>query len=148
LNFLATPQSPHDFTLFYINRTFHNKIPAYVICSQLHSDRDSIPDVPAVYFVLPTEENITRIGQDLQKNLYDAYHLNFTSPISRQRLEDLAELALQANCVNQIQKVYDQYLNFISLEDDLFILRQSEAITGHSPDVLSFYGMYFSQNLF
>jgi hypothetical protein len=29
----------------------------------LHSDRDAIPDVPAVYFVLPTEENIKRICQ-------------------------------------------------------------------------------------
>ena len=27
----------------------------------LHSDRDKIPDVPAVYFVFPTEENIQRI---------------------------------------------------------------------------------------
>ena len=72
---------------------------------QLHSDRDPIPDVPAVYFCLPTEENLGRIGQDLQSNLYDAYHLNFISPISRQRLEDLAAAALQANCVSQIQKV-------------------------------------------
>lgn len=29
----------------------------------LHSDRDPIPDVPAVYFVLPTEENVQRICQ-------------------------------------------------------------------------------------
>ena len=29
----------------------------------LHSDRDVIPDVPAIYFVLPTEENIKRICQ-------------------------------------------------------------------------------------
>lgn len=98
---------------------------------QLHSDRDPIPDVPAVYFCLPTEENLGRIGQDLQNNLYDAYHLNFISPISRQRLEDLAAAALQANCVSQIQKVFDQYLNFISLEDDMFILKHqnSEAIS-------------------
>ena len=27
----------------------------------LHSDRDKIPDVPAAYFVFPTEENIQRI---------------------------------------------------------------------------------------
>jgi hypothetical protein len=60
-----------------------------------------------VYFCLPTEENLGRIGQDLQSNLYDAYHLNFISPISRQRLEDLAAAALQANCVSQIQKVID-----------------------------------------
>ena len=29
----------------------------------IHSDRDSIPDVPVVYFVFPTEENIHRICQ-------------------------------------------------------------------------------------
>lgn len=76
-----------------------------LLCRQLHSDRDPIPDVPAVYFCLPTEENLGRIGQDFQSNLYDVYYLNFISPISRQRLEDLAAAALQANCVSQIQKV-------------------------------------------
>ena len=29
----------------------------------LHSDRDAIPEVPAIYFVLPTEENVKRICQ-------------------------------------------------------------------------------------
>lgn len=100
----------------------------------MHSDRDAIPDVPAVYFVLPTEENLGRIGQDFQKNLYDYYHLNFISPISRERLEDLAAFALEANAVAQIQKVFDQYLNFISLEDDMFILQQQDR------DKISYYG--------
>lgn len=101
---------------------------------QLHSDRDTIPDVPAVYFVLPTEENLGRIGQDFQNNLYDFYHLNFISSISRERLEDLAGMALQANAVAHTQKIFDQYLNFITLEDDLFILRQQnqEAISYYS----------------
>lgn len=31
--------------------------------SLLHSDRDPIPDVPAIYFIMPTEENIDRICQ-------------------------------------------------------------------------------------
>lgn len=80
----------------------------YLFCltfRQLHSDRDPIPDVPAVYFCMPTEENLGRIGQDLNNNIYDIYHLNFISPISRQRLEDLASAALQANCVSHIHKV-------------------------------------------
>ncbi|GLH13371.1 Protein sly1 homolog [Gryllus bimaculatus] len=102
---------------------------------QLHSDRDPIPDVPAVYFCLPTEENLGRIGQDLQNNLYEIYHLNFISPISRQRLEDLASAALQANCVTQIHKVFDQYLNFISLEDDMFILKHQNS------DLISYYAI-------
>ena len=29
----------------------------------LHSDRDAIPEVPAIYFVLPNEENVKRICQ-------------------------------------------------------------------------------------
>ncbi|GLD71856.1 sec1 family domain-containing protein 1 [Lates japonicus] len=59
----------------------------------LHSDRDPIPDVPAVYFVMPTEENIDRICQ-----------------------------------------VFDQYLNFITLEDDMFILchQNKELISYHA----------------
>lgn len=102
---------------------------------QLHSDRDPIPEVPAVYFCMPTEENLGRIGQDLHNGLYDSYHLNFISPISRQRLEDLAAAALSANCVSSINKVYDQYLNFISLEDDMFILRHQNS------ELLSYYAI-------
>ena len=89
----------------------------------LHSDRDSIPDVPAVYFVLPTDDNIRRICQDLQNQLYDSYYFNFISAISRQKLEDIAQTAIQSNCVQQVSKVFDQYLNFISLEEDMFTLR-------------------------
>ncbi|XP_039439625.1 protein sly1 homolog [Culex pipiens pallens] len=102
---------------------------------QLHSDRDSIPDVPAIYFCAPTEENLGRIAQDFQNGLYDVYHLNFISPISRQRLEDLAAGALQAGCVANIHKVYDQYVNFITLEDDMFVLKHQNS------DSLSYYAI-------
>lgn len=103
--------------------------------SQLHSDRDAIPDVPAIYFCAPTEENLGRIAQDFHNGLYDVYHLNFISPLSRQMLEELAAAALQANCVANIHRVYDQYLNFITLEDELFILRHQNS------DNLSFYSI-------
>lgn len=102
---------------------------------QLHTDRDSIPDAPAVYFCVPTEENLGRICQDFQSGLYDVYHLNFISPISRQKLEDLAAAALQAGCVANIHKVYDQYVNFITLEDDMFILKHQNS------DSLSYYAI-------
>lgn len=61
--------------------------------------------MPAIYFCAPTEENLGRISQDFQKNVYDVYHLNFISPISRQKLEDIASAALQANYVANIHKV-------------------------------------------
>uniref|UniRef100_A0A182LSU9 Protein sly1 homolog n=1 Tax=Anopheles culicifacies TaxID=139723 RepID=A0A182LSU9_9DIPT len=102
---------------------------------QLHSDRDSIPDVPAIYFCAATEENLGRIAQDFQNGLYDVYHLNFIAPISRQKLEDLAAAALQAGCVANIHKVYDQYLNFITLEDDMFVLKHQNS------DALSYYAI-------
>ncbi|CAG0889362.1 unnamed protein product, partial [Darwinula stevensoni] len=101
----------------------------------VHSDRESIPDVPAVYFLMPTEENIQRISQDFQNGLYDSYFLNFISPISRQKLEDLASSALSFGCVPTISKIFDQYLNFISIEDDLFILKHQ------SSDDISFYAI-------
>lgn len=102
---------------------------------QLHSDRDSIPDVPAIYFCAPTEENLGRIAQDFNAGLYDVYHLNFLSPVSRQKLEDLASAALQAQCVANIHKIYDQYVNFITLEDDLFVLKHQNS------ECLSYYAI-------
>ncbi|CAL9686669.1 unnamed protein product [Knipowitschia caucasica] len=100
----------------------------------LHSDRDPIPDVPAIYFVMPTEENIDRICQDLRNQLYESYFLNFISAISRSKLEDIASAALASNAVTQVNKVYDQYLNFITLEDDMFILchQNKELISYHA----------------
>ncbi|XP_064599833.1 sec1 family domain-containing protein 1-like [Liolophura sinensis] len=101
----------------------------------LHSDRDPIPDVPAIYFVMPSEENVQRICRDLQNQLYDSYYLNFISAVSRQKLEDIASAAIQQNCALQVSKVFDQYLNFISLEDDMFTLRHQDR------DSISYYAI-------
>ncbi|XP_075048396.1 sec1 family domain-containing protein 1 isoform X2 [Mixophyes fleayi] len=38
------------------------------------------------------------------------------------KLEDIASAALTANTVSHVSKVFDQYLNFITLEDDMFVL--------------------------
>ncbi|XP_014208527.1 protein sly1 homolog isoform X2 [Copidosoma floridanum] len=102
---------------------------------QLHTDREPIPEVPAVYFCEPTDENIGRIGQDLQNKLYDIYHFNFISPLPRSNMEDLAQAAIMANAVSSIHKLYDQYLNFITLEDDLFIIRHQNS------DIISYHAL-------
>ena len=95
--------------------------------------------MPAIYFCQPTDKNIQRIGQDLQNGLYGSYHFNFVSPISRQKLEDLASLAIQANATTQIAKVFDQYVNFISLENEMFTLKK-----GGGQDILE--ASYYSLN--
>lgn len=91
--------------------------------------------MPAVYFCLPTDENLDRIQQDFSNGLYDIYHLNFLAPITRSKIENLAAAALHAGCVANIHRVYDQYVNFISLEDDFFILKHQQS------DQLSYYAI-------
>ncbi|VDK72890.1 unnamed protein product [Onchocerca ochengi] len=90
----------------------------------LSSYREVLPDVPAVYFVSPTDENIKIICDDLNKGMYDSYFLNMIGPLSRPRLEQLASAAVHGGTVQHVQKLVDQFLNFISLEDDLFVLRR------------------------
>jgi len=98
--------------------------------------RQEIPDVPAIYFVKPTPENINRICQDCASKLYDNYHLNFVSSLPRPLLEELAKRALESDSIKQISKIYDQYLDFVSLEDSLFILNQKNSYFGfHNPTI-------------
>ncbi|KAG8968624.1 Vesicle trafficking between the ER and Golgi [Tulasnella sp. 419] len=89
---------------------------------QLHSNRPSIPDVPAIYLVAPTLNNVRRIAEDLQNNLYESFHLNFTSPISRPVLEELAALVAKDGTSHLISKVLDQYLDFLVPSPSLFSL--------------------------
>lgn len=89
-------------------------------------DRQRVPDVPVIYFVRPTPNNITRIISDVSQGIYDSFHLNFSSSVPRSLLEDLATGTLQSDSVHRISKVMDQYLEFVTLEDNLFSLSQSD----------------------
>ncbi|KAJ3258072.1 Vesicle trafficking between the ER and Golgi [Boothiomyces macroporosus] len=88
----------------------------------LASDRQPIPDVPAIYFLEPTAENVAVLSQDLKKQLYDSFYVNFTSTLPRALLEDLAAQAVASNSQQLISQVYDQYLNYVCLEPQLFSL--------------------------
>ncbi|CAG8435621.1 3704_t:CDS:2 [Ambispora gerdemannii] len=90
----------------------------------LKSDRQPIADVPAVYFVEPTSENIQRISEDLSRNLYESYYINFTNSIPRPLLEELAAVTIPTNTSHLIAQVYDQYLNFVLSEPNFFSLSQ------------------------
>uniref|UniRef100_A0A9J2PYL9 Sec1 family domain-containing protein 1 n=1 Tax=Ascaris lumbricoides TaxID=6252 RepID=A0A9J2PYL9_ASCLU len=90
----------------------------------LDTNRESLPDVPAVYFVSPNDENVKLLCEDLTKAMYDSFYVNMISPLSRPRLELLASAAVHGACVQRVHKLTDQFLNFISLEDDLFVLRR------------------------
>nr|XP_002121594.1 sec1 family domain-containing protein 1 [Ciona intestinalis] len=97
--------------------------------TSLHGQRDAVPDVSAVYFVLPTENNIKRICEDMNNGLYDSYYFNFISAISRKKLEDLASAAIHADVASNVMKIFDQYVNFTTLEHDLFELNSASDLS-------------------
>ncbi|CEH13656.1 sly1 vesicle trafficking sec1-like protein [Ceraceosorus bombacis] len=91
---------------------------------QLHADRSALPDVPAIYFIAPTKENLTRVAQDMSKSLYEAVHINFVSPLPRSGtlLDDFAAQVARDGTASLIAGIWDQYLNYVVLEPSLFSL--------------------------
>lgn len=100
-----------------VSDLFKNGVTVHML---LNTDRYPIPDVPAVYFVSPTAENVKIIAKDLANGLYESAYLNFISPLPRDLLEDLAQQTVYTS--SQISQVYDQYLNFIVSEPNIYSL--------------------------
>ncbi|EEP81254.1 hypothetical protein UREG_06119 [Uncinocarpus reesii 1704] len=88
----------------------------------INSRRYPIPDVPVLYLVEPTLENIQNITTDLSKGLYAPAYVNFLSSVPRPLLEDFASQIASTATSDKVAQVYDQYLNFIVAEPDLFSL--------------------------
>jgi sec1 family domain-containing protein 1 len=72
--------------------------------------------------VEPTATNIQLIVSDLSRGLYSPAYVNFLASVSRPLLEDFAAQIASTNTAEHISQVYDQYLNFIVAEPDLFSL--------------------------
>lgn len=75
-----------------------------------------------IYFVEPTPANIKTITDDLSRGLYTPAYVNFLSSVPRPLLEDFAGEIASTGTSEHIAQVYDQYLNFIVAEPDLFSL--------------------------
>ncbi|KAF1813746.1 snare docking complex subunit [Eremomyces bilateralis CBS 781.70] len=88
----------------------------------INTTRASIPDVPVIYLVEPTLPNLQIITSDLARNLYSPAYINCLHSIPRQLLEDFASESAKTGTTEHIAQVYDQYLNFIVTEPDLFSL--------------------------
>lgn len=98
----------------------------------LHSDREAVPDAPAVYFVRPTEANLKRIGEDCAKNLYRTVYLNFITRVERPLLEKFAQDLVSTNSVGVVTKIVDQYLDVIGLEPNLFTLNMKNSFKAYN----------------
>lgn len=102
----------------------------------LNAERSPVADVPAVYFVEPTEANVAKIVEDLGRNLYESCYVNFASAVPRPLLEDLAKGALKAQAAQKVAGVFDRYVSFVSLAPNLFSLNLPAAYeTLHSKEV-------------
>jgi hypothetical protein len=88
----------------------------------ISSSRHPIPDVPVLYLVEPTSANLQAVTSDLSRGLYSPAYINFLSSIPRPLLEDFAKQTAEAGTSENIAQFYDQYLNFIVGEPDLFSL--------------------------
>lgn len=88
----------------------------------INSQRHQIPDVPVLYLVEPTEANLRIIASDLSRNLYSDAYINFLYSISRPAMESFASQVAAAGTSEGIAQLYDQYLNFVVAEPDLFTL--------------------------
>ncbi|KAI9671922.1 MAG: Vesicle trafficking between the ER and Golgi [Caeruleum heppii] len=88
----------------------------------INAQRHVIPDVPVLYLVEPTSANLQLITSDLSRSLYASAYINFLSSVPRPLLEDFAAQTAAAGTSESIAQVFDQYLNFIVGEPDLFSL--------------------------
>lgn len=89
----------------------------------LESERQSIPEVPSLYFLSPSDAGVRRVGRDLAAGLYASWHLHFSSPLPRPGLEQLAAEAVRSEgALAKVGRVVDQHLAFVTLEPRLFSL--------------------------
>ena len=87
-------------------------------------NRGAVPDVPAVYFVCPTQKNVEQIIRDMSNGLYEIFYLHFCKPLPQLLLRRLAEDLLKSGATQRLGKVYDQFLNYVCIEDNIFSLNK------------------------
>lgn len=135
--------------------------PGITLYLDLRQERDPIPDVAAIYVIAPTNDNVRRVAQDAGKALYRAMHVNFISPTPRVRaarrrrprapqlmprlppwhvqimLEDFARETLRSGGAAHISRVFDQRLNFVSLEPTLATLGMTRTFAAYNDPACS-----------
>lgn len=102
-----------------VNDLLKSSVTVHTLITQ---QRSPLPDVPAIYFVEPTDANIELIVQDLKEDKYSEFYVNFTTTLKRDLLETFASKVSETGKADRIKQVYDQYLDFVVTEPELFSL--------------------------
>ncbi len=96
--------------------------PMLILTRNINAQRYPIHDVPVLYLLEPTSENLSLISTDLSRSLYADAYINFLSSIPRPLMEDFAGQIAESGTAGSVAQMYDQYLDFIVGEPDLFSL--------------------------
>ncbi|SOS78995.1 Sec1 family protein, putative [Plasmodium sp. gorilla clade G1] len=88
----------------------------------IQRERNSIPEVNAVYLIDNNKENIDKVIEDMVKNMYGSYYINFLSYVSQENFEYFASECVKNNIVSYISRITDRYIKFISLSSSTFSL--------------------------
>ena len=60
----------------------------------------------------------------MSAGIYEKFYINFTTSISRNLLEDLAQGLVNSNATHRLAKLVDQYLDYCCLEENTFSLER------------------------
>lgn len=122
-NFFCSPnddtKSQKSETSFDLGVTYHALISDT-------KNRTRIGGVPAIYFILPTKDNIEILINDIHKNLYDKFYINFISSIKNDDLREFAQRVAKESDGSSIAKISDSYLDFLSYEEGRFELFEGD----------------------
>ncbi|BFU22478.1 Sec1 family protein [Entamoeba histolytica HM-1:IMSS-B] len=89
--------------------------------------RQVLDDVPAIYFVEATKENLDQIIDDMKSRMYLNFTICFSSRISSELLQYFANCCLENKVEKMIYKIEDLYVNYHVLEPQLFTLSMSNS---------------------
>ena len=88
----------------------------------------SIPEVPVVFFVEATQENIKQICRILHEEIFEKVFINWSGYVTKGNLEYLVENCVQEPiCYDRICQVYDMFCDFTCLNDNLFTISAPDA---------------------
>lgn len=96
------------------------------------ASRSPIKEAPAFYFVSSAEP----IEKDLNRDLYGSYYINSSFAFKRSDLERMAAVASGKQIALKIRSVFDQFVQFVSLQDDLFTLNIANSFVDRNTDTL------------
>lgn len=94
---------------------------------QITQKRQIIEDVPAIYVIQPTKENIDLLINDMKNKMYANFTICFSTEISTELLQYFAEQCVQYNIQSLVNKIQDLHINYHLSENTLFTLSMNNS---------------------